>query len=229
MKKTCTITAFNRPHYLQQVLDTIRRNDTSGYTLYCALEPGRPDVVKMCQEIDWMPCVVVENESRLGVRDNPYNILRYVFEEVGSDFNLYLEDDVAISPDAFDLANWYSTLPTDEARLCLNLFRYDSDPARKNAVIPLSRNFNAMGIAIRAAEWRDWFSTYWYYDARGWDWSIHSLLIENPSLTAFCPAWSRSIHIGREGGMHCLPKMHDEMFGSMNWNGHERHRTFFLE
>ena len=105
--KTLTLTVNNRPGYLRQLLDSLRRNNVDGYDLlYCAVEPGCPEVLDVCKAIDFIPTHVHLNAERLGVRENPYQALRAVFD-MGSDFNVYLEDDLLVSPDALDLANWY--------------------------------------------------------------------------------------------------------------------------
>lgn len=105
MNKTMTCTANNRPHYLEQMLTSLSKNKTEGYHLYIQVEPGNPKTIEVCNNIDFMPTTIIKNRKKLGVRENPYKLLEKVFEIDGSDFNIYLEDDIIISPDVTSLAN----------------------------------------------------------------------------------------------------------------------------
>ena len=91
MHKTISLTVHNRPAYLRQVLASLRDNNSLGYVLNCQLEPGSPECLQICQAVDFMPSVVHLNQKRLGVRENPYQLLRRVFSS-GSDFNVYLDE-----------------------------------------------------------------------------------------------------------------------------------------
>lgn len=227
MKKTITITAWNRPAYLRQVLDSLRANDCSGYELFVGVEPSdrAEEIVKIVEAVDWMPRTVIRNPVRLGVRGNPYTLLDRVFSR-GSLLNIYLEDDVIVSPDAVRMANWYLETQGEREWLSLNFLNYESYPG-----IPCGirawQNFNALGMALRPFAWFHWFEPHWLDDeiakrvwktSTGWDWSITAFLKEHPEVRTLTPHLSRSNHIGREGGVHCQPEFHDLMFKNLVMN-----------
>lgn len=213
--KTITLTATNRPHYLKILLDSLRANNLSGYTLYCSVEPGDKEVFSMCSKINFVPTVITLNHRKRGVRDNPFKILSLVFDS-GSDFNVYLEDDIILSPDALNLANWYSTRINSNC-LCGLFFNYGSDIS-KPTIIRKVRDFNALGFVLNKDSWYKKFSPMWYSDNRGWDWSIVSYLLRTPDLYCYQPITGRSNHIGRVGGVHASPAFHDQTFSNLKIN-----------
>src|SRR5215203_2670680 len=110
-----TITANNRPHYLSRSLEALSRASGVGnWHLYIGLEPGNDACAEVCRSIRFMPCTILYNETALGIRGNPYNVLRHAFEQ-GSELNIHLEDDIIVSPDVCELAQWYHKLVPEEA------------------------------------------------------------------------------------------------------------------
>ena len=228
--KTITITAWRRPEYLRRSLESLRLNRPGGFDwiLNCALEPGCPETVNVCSTFDWPSVVIEVNRTRLGVRRNPYEALRRAFGR-GSDMNLYLEEDVILSPDVIRMAEWFwqQTRPVPDRWLSLNLLRYDSDPSDPTGLTE-SKAFNALGFVLTRESWERWFEPAWNDDdlarevhgpqVSGWDWAVTALLAKHPGLGTLTPALSRSNHIGREGGIHASPEFHDKAFGNLVLN-----------
>ena len=225
--KTITITAHNRPQYLKQVLESLKQNDLRGYDkLYCALEPGCPENVELCKKIDFIQKEIVVNSTKLGVRINPFNILSHVFD-LGSDFNVYLEDDSILSPDAFTLANFYQKHPMSRTSLCMCFYNYNSDETKPEKIVVAS-DFVALGFALTRSQWKEYFQKYWNDEEfrkeqkidmggiGGWDWCIRAVM-KCFHLYPYAPAFNRSMHIGREG-THCDAQTHDRMFGDKKYN-----------
>jgi len=81
-----------------------------GYEIICSAE-NHPRCISILEEHK-LPITILRKENSSGVRshsgarDNMYNVLSNAFK-AGSDFNVHLEDDFLLSPDAIDLANWY--------------------------------------------------------------------------------------------------------------------------
>ena len=212
--KMMVMTGFRRPQYIKEVIDSLRKNDVSGYAkIQFGLEPGYPEVARICNEVDFMPREVYVNDKILGVRDNPYRTLERAFVS-GAECVVYLEDDVVLSPDTLDLANWYFDLPTRDNHLCLNFYNPTSQPDM-NGVFP-GKGFSALGIAMSKVQWEKFFKPTWYRDWRGWDHSIISL-VNNSQLTNLMPYMSRSHHIGIEGGIHYRAALHDDMYINNPW------------
>lgn len=224
--KTISITGYNRPQYLREVLDAIKVNDVSGYHLVCSLEPGCKAVVDMCNSIDFIDKTIIVNEKKLGVRQNPYNAINYAFNVLGSEFNIIQEDDVTLSPDFFDLANWYydnfKNNPTKY--MSYGMFNYDSSPQFPNELIEIN-SFTGLGWCCFKENWDICYNKWWFNDeitkrnsmGSGWDWASTAAFKEF-GYKGLIPKYARSNHIGRLSGTHCLPTFHDQKFVNLDYN-----------
>lgn len=207
--KTITLVAYNRLHYLVPMIESLKRNNLDGYTLFIGVEPDNSSVVDYCRTLDFMPTEVTINSTRLGVAWNPFATISRAFDS-GSDFNVALEEDIVLAPDAIDLANWFLSLKSDQY-FCLGFLNYKSNPVLANAVEETDF-FTPLGYCVTAKIWKNWIKPAWMSDERGWDFSVTSLLARNPSFKTLHPALARSNHIGREGGEHCTTEFHDRTF-----------------
>jgi hypothetical protein len=222
--RSISITAFNRPELLKQIVDSILANDTSGFThCYCAVEPDKHEenyheLVRLQPRFEFFHCDF--NKTTLGVRKNPYTLLSKVFDE-GSDFNLYLEDDSLLSPDAFDFVRFYLDNINDSSVMCCNLYNYHSKP-NMPTIVKSYNEFCALGMGLNKQQWDTWFKPYWFDEnirmknkidiggIEGWDWSIRAVMKEF-SLKVIIPAYSRIFHLGVTG-VHCDKYWYDIMF-----------------
>ncbi len=223
--KTITLPVANRPQYLKELLDSLRRNNLDEFKLFCGIEPKNDEVLNLCKNIDFVDKTIIINKKKLGVRKNPYNIIQTAFN-TGSQFNIHLEDDLIVSPDMINLANWYydtfqlnSTLYT-----VYGLFAYDSNPGKPDQIIEISR-FDGYGWCCFKQNWNQLFKKYWfndslgkkYYKKKGWDWAIQGAFKEF-ELKALKPILSRTNNIGREGGTFSTPLSHDKTFANLQYN-----------
>jgi hypothetical protein len=226
--RTITITSWRRPFYLRQVIESLRQNDTTGYTLYVALEPGGlPETLNVARSAaEFVDTRILVNSRNLGVRENPFNLLTYVFEHEGSQGNVYLEEDTVVSADALRLVNWYFEKVDKSNLMSLHLFNYESDSEKLHDLF-VGKEFNSLGIAMTREQWGRWYRSYWHDDVTtkkvfpdliGWDWAMRAVLALHEDLATLTPRCVRSNHIGREGGVHCTPEFHDERFASLRIN-----------
>jgi len=226
--RSISITSWRRPLYLRQVIESLRQNDTSGYTLYVALEPGGlPETLKVARSAaEFIDTRILVNRRKLGVRENPFNLLTYVFEHEGSEGNIYLEEDIVVSADALRLVNWYFEKVDKSNLMSLHLCNFESDSARIHDLF-VGKECNSLGIAMTRDQWRLWYRSFWHDDVTtkkvfperiGWDWAMKAVLALHGDLRTLMPRCGRSTHIGREGGVHCTPEFHDERFGSLRIN-----------
>jgi hypothetical protein len=231
--RTITATAYRRPHLLKAMLETLLANELSGWRILIQIDasPVADDMARMAESLlDGHDRDIAINSSRLGVRENPYRLLERVFAE-GSALNLYLEEDLLLSPDATRLASWYETNHCPEW-LCLNLIAGGCASAGllSNPDFPTllftGPTFNSLGFAVRRQEWQRLMAPAWMRDREGvvkfdgkatggWDWQIFSLLLEDPHLRTLQPVLARSVHNGRLAGEHCTPRFHDLAFAGL--------------
>lgn len=210
--KTITIPVFRRPLYFAQAMNSIRRAEPRDYVLFVGIEPGCEDIRLLANSIDWIDRVIVENHKRLGVNWNNRNIIDKAMKD-GSEFNVHLEEDVVISPDAFDLADWYRSRVGQEGDICMGFVSYNSDPSRPLDILR-THSFTPLGWCTTPTAWNSFFVPNWMNDKRGWDWSINESM-KRCNSRSYHPALSRSNHIGREGGVHCTTAIHDKIFGNL--------------
>lgn len=208
--KSISITAFNRPQHLKRVVDSILENDTTGFThCFCSIEPDMAEenireIVRLQDRFDICECHV--NAEKQGVRKNPYNLLTRVFMDQKISFNLYLEDDSLLSPDAFDFVNFYIANYHDPSIMCCNLYNYESTKQFPREV-EFKKKFCALGFGITRGQWQSWFEPFWFDEEiriknkvdiggiGGWDWSIRAVMKEF-NLQVLAPKYSRAYHIG---------------------------------
>lgn len=213
--KAIVLTACNRPDYLREMLESLSKNDLTGYKLLLGIEPKDQSVIDLCNNIDFIETDIVVNESILGVRVNPHTLLKRAFTS-GYTQVVYLEDDLLISPDAIEMCNWYFKRPEKNKHLCFNLYNHDSDENNVNE-IHTSGKFSALGFAITQYQWKKFFDPSWFMHKSGWDFSFTGI-IESGRATNMLPALSRTHHIGRFGGVHYRANMHDEMYIHNKYN-----------
>lgn len=210
--KTITLTTWNRPGYTALALDALRRNDVSGYTLFVNAEPGCARTVDQIRRIDFIPVSLHINEQPLGVDWNNRAVYDRAFS-AGSRFNVAIEDDVLLSPDALDLANWFYETPACRRYAVLNLFTHSRE-ARFHEYVVEDTTFSPWGFCLTHEEYQFTIRPQWMCDPRGWDWSICQIFRDGNRST-LTPALSRARNIGRLGGTHFTPEYHDECFAGI--------------
>lgn len=231
MKRTITITGWQRPELFRGLLRSLAANDLHGWNISIQLEPSefvedyRAAAAEMPSAI---PLSLVVNAERLGIRHNPFRLLDRVFNE-GADFVLYLEEDLLLSADATALAAWYVKNHRPEW-MVLSLLSggcgskgFISD-RNYPEILFAGKSFNSLGFAIRRAEWTQHVRPAWFADrpvytlegekTHGWDWSVYRMLVATPGLYSLQPAAARATHTGRHG-VNVRPHWHDSAFADL--------------
>ena len=220
--RTITIAAYRRPEYLQEVLRSLEKAleycpEFKPDHIILGIDPGGDLEV---EQRDHSPIEIIRWPEHLGVNEHPRRLLQYAFMELGSDFNLHLEDDTVLSPDALRLALWFEKWGYEALTLSLHSHSRDFENARR---VYSTERFGAWGWACTRHAWTGWLSHYWNYKRElpiGWDWSISKLMaVEN--LHSLAPALSRARNIGREKGTYQTPEGYDRDFAGQTWAGVE--------
>ncbi|MGE0686240.1 MAG: hypothetical protein AB7P33_05830 [Dehalococcoidia bacterium] len=237
--RSITVTAMSRPHVFRQMLESLVRNDLDGWSVVIRVEPSErshefaPIAAELLAGIDYD--LQVNAEVR-GITFNPLLTIEEAFAD-GSGLNLYLEEDLLVSPDATALARWYQR-EHRPAWLCLNLLAgpcgsagYLSNREHPDLLFE-TRTFNSIGFVMRREEWEAharaaWLSgrpqgrasvhATWRFNW-GWDWALYGLLASDTGLRSVQPALARATHNGRDGGTYASPAFHDAAFGKLPLN-----------
>jgi hypothetical protein len=204
--RTISLPVYRRPDRVKRLLETLRACRPDGYTLVVSAEPGFQDVLDVIRTIDFMPFQVSINKERLGLNGNIKNALVSAMR-AGSDFNVALEDDIVLAPDALRLAEWFSSAPMCSRYACMGLFAYDSCAANPLEVRE-TQDFRSWGWCFTRASWESRIAPALefvptlnpgvkYSDL--WDFRLQYYLVANGAKTIH-PSLSRSNHEGAADG-----------------------------
>lgn len=237
--KTITFPVGYRPVYLKYFLDSLSKQSLSDYTIICSAE-NHAGCINLLETYG-LPITILRKanssgaRSHSGARDNMYNALNHAFK-IGSDFNVHLEDDFLLSPDALDLANWYyETYKNNPMEyMSYGLFNWSS-AGDDYAGLTTAPAFHGLGWCAFKENWEACYSKCWYDDdlarkyanAYGWDWAVEAYFKEYKCKTIL-PLISRTYHIGRLEGTCCTVEFFDKTYVGLRWNQTERIKEFIM-
>lgn len=192
MTKTVSFCAYRRPDYEAQVLASLF-----------------PQVNH--RNYRFVPTYDSPAPNNRGCDANTFLSIQRAFDH-GSDFNVHVEDDTVLSPDALALADWFLAHPERDNYVLLNLFSRSTTCERPFDVVESAR-FTSWGWAITREKWETIIKPEWNQKntihPMGWDWSV-GFTIQKHGLKTLHPVLSRVKNIGREGGTYETPDHHDE-------------------
>lgn len=229
--KSISLVAYNRPDYLAQTLASMRQVDWTGYRLFVSLEAGAPDRVRrLCAEIDWVEKEVHVAVQKMGCDRNTYRSICMPFD-AGSDFNIYMEDDVEISRGLRNLADWYADYD-DQENVCLCTESFTDRTAPTNE-LRLFKSFNSHGLMCTKAQFEKHIRSKWldhslsYDTTKGWDWNMMNYVTRYSNSHIVAPMHAYTHHIG-VSGTYCNRKMYEASGQHLLPLCHDIHSTFFI-
>lgn len=232
--KTVTLVAHNRPGYTAEVIGALteallKPSDSVFDKLIISIDPGNSAVTAICEkaaeilaESGIIEGVVYQNVQKFGVAGNAYIALQRAFEEHGSDFNLYIEDDALLMPDAAVTADWFYKChggPFSDYTLFGLCNHRDYGRGQNKGGIKDDPSYMVESSHIPSPF--AWCTTKWQWPfikaswdrkwvpPTGWDWSL-SYAMRLERRRALHPVLSRCRNIGREGGEHETPETFDQ-------------------
>lgn len=240
MNKTITFPVGYRPRYLIEFLQTLVRQDLAGYQIIASAENCKPciDVLKNCG----IPITILLKENSSGIKShsgaiaNMYNALSYAFNEVKSDFNVHLEDDFLLAPDAINLANWYYENFKNDPLAYVSYGLFGFNPRGEDYTALEEVNFfEGLGWCTFQSGWQTCFGKAWfdkttakkYFNNHGWDWNVQSYFKEY-GYKALRPLINRTQHNGRVDGTCCTVQHHDVHYTPLKWNKTEKVTQFSI-
>lgn len=216
MKKTITIAAYNRPGLLRLLLKSLKHqlHSLADYRLYIRIDAGGERFERVKQvalAVDFMDREVSYPEQNEGINMNTYKLMEWVFEEEGADWNVYLEDDLLLSPDAFDLVEWYIKHSEEEemgdiGAYCLCRLRESGDPEE----VYLSRALVAWGFLMDRHQWETYAKPIWLEDEGMWDNRLANHIRSFEGVHNVFPGLSRVTNTGRRGA-HFTVQKYDQL------------------
>jgi hypothetical protein len=229
--KTITVLAWRRPEYTKRCLEALERCRMFGaYKTFISIDGERTAETDATYSVaenfaDKYPKLVDVIQCRVnrGVADHPEAAYEYAFTGLGygSDFNVAIEDDCLLAPDALELADWFYAHPNRDQWAFLNLGHIQGDGwDRPMEVCESSQIVSPWCWAFTRETWAK-IRPCWNQKQQvpvGWDWSLSYTMALN-GWTSLYPYLSRAYNIGKEGGVHTVPSAYDAELGFMSWSG----------
>lgn len=240
--RQCAIsaTAYNRPDRLERLLASVAQAAScQRWPVYISVEPT-PRLAEIRAVIDRysdrLRLTSRVNETRKGVRSNPYDNVEWVIAE-GAGTVLLLEDDLVIDHQAL---RWCELLAGSALRrpdvLCANLLMTTCNsesifiPAaterdRLADLVIATRFFSSYGLLFTRQQWIEHFRSNWFVDtplmenfegrpAVGWDVAMNRLLLTTPGLQVLQSLVPRVTHEG-DDGTHVTPEFQARSFANV--------------
>ena len=202
--KTITLACKDRPDYTLKVLNSLKEQNKKldDYKLYINIDPGCREVVDICNSVNFIETDIKifqldETNIRKRIDKNTYDVMERTFSD-GSDFNLYLEDDVIMSPDILDIMDWYAGQDlTNIALLCLcNLWDRTNQPD-ENLVYKV-RCACGWGFITSKFQFEKYCKPAWITKP-SWDKAVANYIRTFEGIYNLVPQLSRTSNIGAKG------------------------------
>jgi hypothetical protein len=235
--KTISITYNNRLEYMEQLFSSLKKVENLSFfnLIYIKSEPMTRKGKFIYNLVKNFPIKIEieENKIQLGIKKNPYSAVKNAFEKYNSEFNLNLEEDIILSPDAFNYCQWFYELKENPYFTC-QLFNFDSKEKvfseEDYFIVSPQMKFSALGWATFQKQWKDIFSKEWFkeYPPYGWEYSINEAIKKN-KLFSLIPKVSRSYHTGLLGGIHYRRENHDKLYVNIIYNKEKKITNFRIK
>jgi hypothetical protein len=225
MRRALLLTAYNRPEYLREVLNSWSKvREIESWPMHILIDPSpHTDAIIQVIRSARLPVArlgVTVNPTRFGVLRNPYVGFDRLFNERLYDFVFRAEDDIVVSTDTLEYVTWAS-----------NRYQYDDHVAIVQAASAEPKTADPRRIVVDGSfspwdfgTWRRWWNSVikptWDLDYStnsgtpghhaGWDWNLTERVLPARGLHVCRPAASRSDSIGIIG-THSTPSIHQKM------------------
>lgn len=210
------LTAYDRPHYLQPVLESwARARGLGAWHLRIAVEPSPvlDEVVAQLEDfvrVAGVPDVDLQvNPVRLGVAENPYRHLGALFD-AGHGFVVRAEDDLVVADDVLELFAYVAAAYAgDSSVVSAHAFSAAGEIGNDAAALRRTPAFCPWVWGTWRDRWDGVVGPTWDRDystwngspgyESGWDWNLNTRVLPARGLVAVEPLVSRVDNIGVVG------------------------------
>lgn len=220
MSYSISISAFQRPDYLRRAVAALKDCDgISGWAVYAAIDRGPKS--EECRDVILQAFpnarAVIQNQH-VGIGRNVLSAVLRSFLDCATKFNLHIEEDVVVSPDALRLCQ--HVVPSLSPICFLNRRHEttDEDPSKLEGW----KDFSPLGWCASRGMFFQVLFPAWELDQTIWDKRIHGAM-RSAGIMGYRPRYSRSLNIGREGGTNDTPEYFDEHWSKMIHLGEPYH------
>lgn len=220
MKKAIVLTAFNRPSYLKQVLESWSNvRGAQGWDFIARIEPSEleREVRKEFEDLDlfgpeFASFQIITNDMVLGVLEHPYVAFQDLFDD-GYDFVVRAEDDLLVSDDILEFFSWVAETYEEDGEI-LTAVGFTEEVGADDRV-RRARSFDPWVWGTWRDRWESEIGPTWDHDystyndfpgnQSGWDWNLNTRIIPRLGYQSIYPLASRVQNIG-EYGIHGTPE-----------------------
>lgn len=231
------VTAYRRPVYLRQVLDSWSRArgvDRVRFTFHVEPSDRKVQVLDAIKRSGLANVEVVANRERLGVLTNPWSALDQAFQR-GAGFAVLAEDDLLVSTDVVEFLEW-AAAEFEQDRETLVVSAHSTLGGIPTGDVVKDQAFAGQVWGTWADRWTSALSPTWDHDystgvngeQAGWDWNIGLRVIPAAGAAQVRPVVSRSQHIGRLDGAHMVPEQFDQSVVPSWWQQVDEPLTYAL-
>lgn len=205
------VIAYNRPKMLRNLYQSIR--DQTGIqeipSIFTQIDAGAATQDAVYDLATKYGSKYLQKEN-VGINRNSYEGMKFCFEELRSEWVLYLEEDLVLSPDALAFLRWCQSkskiLPNVGAYCLCNRAKDRPDPT---LVRYGSRRFIGWGFMMHQSVWHAVAKNCWCNGSSMWDNRLANNLRSHGYFQVF-PYLSRVTNVGRIG-THLTPAKYDEL------------------
>lgn len=211
MRTIVSITAHNRPNYLEEVIKSwqdVRGIDETH--VHFQVEPVDADVIRMCKEADFKNKSVSVNKQKLGALSNPHKALSWGFA-VGADFVIVGEDDSVVTPDVLEFFAFAAEQCQDDGSV-IAACSFNHKPTGSADAACYRDYFASIIWGTWRNRWSEWMDETWghTYDQYEWDFRF-CRMCDHGQFRCIFPCISRSQHIGQYRGTHHEPSKFERL------------------
>jgi hypothetical protein len=224
------ITGFSRPAYMREtIVSWARVRGVAQVGVEFHLEPEYLEVADVCREAPF-PHEVHISAGHQGVQRNPWKALSHGFES--SDFVILGEDDMVVATDTLEYFAWAERKYRDRQDvLGITAARRQAagDPPTE-AAATLAHYGEFWVWATWRDRWENVIKPDWTfnYEHNGWDIRLNDYWCQERGMRMLTPNLSRVQHIGRDGGIHCMPEMFEGLLSPCFVSEVEKQRYFVV-
>ena len=239
--KAIAIAAFDRPGCFRQLIDSLRNQilPLDSYKVFVSIDLGGKHYLEMSQLAESIADVVLGHDKHVGINVNTYAPVDYAFGHWDAEQVVYLEEDFVLSPDAFNLVDWYinnQDLLTsvsgvaDVAVSCLcKLPKLKLKTNNEPDCVWLTRALQGWGLVIDRRQFYLYVKPVWSRSLKGtWDKHLASSIRFFPGVYNAVPSLSRVLNTGREDGSNVQGAKFDRVTKGMIHNTSREVVSFYL-
>ena len=210
MVKTITIANYNRPECFKRCVKALRNQqgcDLEEWHIHIGIDGGgdkEKELIEIYKSIDFCKTSLRVAGVNIGINANTFWCMKEVFRY--SAMNIYLEDDIILSPDALALADWFYSRSSQYS--ALSLCNINQKVSEDLEGLYETNAFIGWGFVMGKSSWLKYAKDIWLKGDSMWDNKVANNMRVLKGKNSI-PFKSRATNIGKVGE-HFSKEHHDK-------------------